>query len=186
MGSRIGWTGTAVFSFHPIKNMTTGEGGMLCTDNKALADKVRRLKFHGLGVDAYDRRMQGRSPQAEVLEPGYKYNMTDISAGLGLRQLSRLDEFNRKRRELADLYLELLRKIPLVKALAAPAYSISDSRHLFIVRLDTDRAGISRDEFMERLKGQNIGTGIHFKAVHLQKFYRENMPQSDGVLLNTE
>ena len=73
----------AAFSFHPRKLLTTGEGGMLCTDDQELLERVRRLKFHGLGVDAFDRSMQGRAPQAEVQEPGYKYNLTDIAAALG-------------------------------------------------------------------------------------------------------
>jgi UDP-4-amino-4-deoxy-L-arabinose-oxoglutarate aminotransferase len=104
----VGETGTAIFSFHPIKNITTGEGGMFCTDDPKMAERISRLKFHGLGVDAYDRETQGRSPQAEVLEPGYKYNMTDMAAVLGLRQLHRVNQFNRKRSQLAARYLEWL------------------------------------------------------------------------------
>ena len=95
-GERVGRTGTSIFSFHPINNMTTGEGGMFCSSDDKLLDRIRRLKFHGLGVDAFDRQTQGRSPQAEALEPGYKYNLTDIAAVLGLGQLARLDEFNRE------------------------------------------------------------------------------------------
>ena len=107
-GERIGCKGTSIFSFHPIKNITTGEGGMFCSDDQELLDHVRRLKFHGLGVDAYDRRTHGRSPQAEVIEPGYKYNMTDMSAALGTSQLARVDELNSKRTELAVRYRERL------------------------------------------------------------------------------
>ncbi len=76
-GQPIGQSGTAIFSFHPIKNITTGEGGMFCTDDGKLAEKIRQLRFHGLGVDAFDRETQGRAPQAEVLTPGYKYNLPD-------------------------------------------------------------------------------------------------------------
>ena len=90
-GEKVGSQGTSIFSFHPIKNLTTGEGGMFCTDQQDLADHVRRLRFHGLGVDAFDRHSQGRKPQAEVLEPGFKYNLTDISAALGRVQLDRLE-----------------------------------------------------------------------------------------------
>ena len=103
-GGHVGKEGTSIFSFHPIKNITTGEGGMFCTDDDRLADRVNRLKFHGLGVDAYDRETQGRAPQAEVWEPGYKYNMTDMAAVLGLGQLNRVDEFNRKREAIAMTY----------------------------------------------------------------------------------
>ncbi len=185
-GEKIGCRGTAIFSFHPIKNMTTGEGGMFCSDDPDLLDRVRRLKFHGLGVDAYDRRQQGRSPQAEVLEPGYKYNMTDISAALGAGQLGRLDSFNARRTELAQYYLERLATVDELLPLALPAWEQRHAWHLFIVRLDIDRAGISRNSFMAELQKRNIGTGIHFRAVHEQKYYRETLKLLPGALPATE
>ena len=185
-GRHVGQEGTSIFSFHPIKNMTTGEGGMFCTDDPELADHVNRLKFHGLGVDAYDRETQGRSPQAEVLEPGYKYNMTDMAAVLGLRQLARVDEFNQKREDLAMKYRERLSGIDEILPLAIPPDTTRHAWHLFIVRFDTDKAGISRDDFMAKLKQRNIGTGLHFRAVHLQKYYRESMGMQRGMLPNTE
>jgi len=185
-GGHVGRCGTAIFSFHPIKNITTGEGGMFCSDDENLLERVRRLKFHGLGVDAYDRHTQGRSPQAEVLEPGYKYNMTDISAVLGLRQLARLDMLNARRTELAMEYRERLAQIEELIPLSDPPYPIKHAWHLFIVRLDIDKAGLTRDEFMKRLKQRNIGTGLHFRAVHLQKYYRECMGLGRGMLPNTE
>jgi UDP-4-amino-4-deoxy-L-arabinose-oxoglutarate aminotransferase len=186
MGERIGRSGSSIFSFHPIKNITTGEGGMFCSDDQSLPDRIRRLKFHGLGVDAYDRNTQGRSPQAQVLEPGYKYNMTDISAALGLSQLKRIDAFNRKRKQLVMQYRERLREIDEILPLSDPFYPIKHAWHLFIVRLDTDRAGMSRDDFMAQLKERNIGTGLHFRAVHLQKYYVESMGTGRGMLPHTE
>ncbi|OQX28233.1 MAG: UDP-4-amino-4-deoxy-L-arabinose--oxoglutarate aminotransferase [Desulfobacteraceae bacterium IS3] len=183
---RIGGKGTSVFSFHPIKNMTTGEGGMFCSDNPKLLEHIRRLKFHGLGVDAYDRDMQGRSPQAQVLEPGYKYNMTDISAVLGIRQLERLETFNNKRAKLAKLYTEKLSDIEEILPLSMPNYDFTHSWHLFIVRLDIEKAGFSRDQFMQKLKDKHIGTGLHFRAVHLQKYYTEVMGMKAGMLPHTE
>ncbi|MFH1475944.1 MAG: aminotransferase class I/II-fold pyridoxal phosphate-dependent enzyme [Verrucomicrobiota bacterium] len=185
-GRRIGASGTAIFSFHPIKNMTSGEGGMVCAEDAALLDTVRRLKFHGLGVDAFDRTMQGRSPQAEVVEPGYKYNLTDIAAVLGRRQLARLDEFNRRRTELALYYRRRLAAVDEILPLKDPPYPMRHAWHLFIVRLDIDRAGLGRDAFMEALKQKNIGTGLHFRAVHLQKYYREKMGCARGMLPDTE
>jgi UDP-4-amino-4-deoxy-L-arabinose-oxoglutarate aminotransferase len=183
---RIGRKGTSVFSFHPIKNMTTGEGGMFCSDNPKLLDHIRRLKFHGLGVDAYDRHTQGRSPQAQVLEPGYKYNMTDISAVLGIRQLERLETFNQKRAALAKLYTEKFSDIDEILPLSMPNYDFRHSWHLFIVRLNIEKAGFSRDDFMQRLKEKHIGTGLHFRAVHLQKYYTEVMGMKAGMLPHTE
>ena len=185
-GRRIGQTGTAIFSFHPIKNVTTGEGGMVCSDDPELLERVRRLKFHGLGVDAYDRTIQGRSPQAQVLEPGYKYNLTDIAAILGLHQLSRLEAFNQRRAELAKRYRERLAEIEFLTPLGDADYPVHHAWHLFIVRLDVDGSGMTRDDFMARLKERNIGIGLHFRAVHLQKFYAESMGLNRGLLPNTE
>jgi len=186
VGKRVGLQGTSIFSFHPIKNITTGEGGMFCSDDQELIDRIGRLKFHGLGVDAYDRHTQGRSPQAQVLEPGYKYNMTDISAVLGLRQLARIDEFNRKRTELAMRYLERLSEVDEILPLSDPPYTMKHAWHLFVVRLDLDRVGFSREHFMGKLKERNIGTGLHFLAVHLQKYYMESMGTHRDMLPNTE
>ena len=185
-GNRIGGIGTSIFSFHPIKNITTGEGGMFCSDDIELLDRIRRLKFHGLGKDAYERDLQGRSPQAQVLEPGYKYNMSDISAVLGLAQLKRINAFNSKRTELALRYRERLKEIDEILPLADPPYPMKHAWHLFIVRLDIDKAGIGRDEFMQELKRRNIGTGLHFLGVHLQKYYAETMGIRPGKLPNTE
>ncbi|WP_455207483.1 aminotransferase class I/II-fold pyridoxal phosphate-dependent enzyme [Kaarinaea lacus] len=182
----VGAQGTSIFSFHPIKNITTGEGGMFCTDDAALAERIRRLKFHGLGVDAFDRETQGRSPQAEVLEPGFKYNLPDMNAVLGIGQLARLEAMNKRRADLAAQYLEQLAGVEELSPLRVPEYSMQHAWHLFVVRLDVERAGISRDELMARLKDLGIGAGLHFRAVHSQKYYREQMPTAPGQLPNTE
>jgi len=185
-GERVGCTGTSIFSFHPIKNMTTGEGGMFCSDDDNLLQSIRQLKFHGLGVDAHDRKQQGRSPQAEVLSPGFKYNMTDISAVLGLGQLSRLDSFIDKRVMLANRYLELLADIEEITPLSVPPSTSIHSWHLFIVRLNLKKAAMSRNQFMEELKKRNIGTGLHFRAVHEQSYYLRTINLQPGSLAATE
>ena len=184
-GEPIGRRGTAVFSFHPIKNVTTGEGGMVCSDDEALLAAVRRLRFHGLGVDAFDRETHGRTPQAEVLEPGFKYNLTDVAAALGIRQLARLDEFDARRTALSNRYHAGLADVPEVRPLGLPAYPMTHAWHLFIVRLE-DGARIGRDALMAALKERGIGTGLHFRAVHLQKYYREAFAVPPGRLPNTE
>jgi UDP-4-amino-4-deoxy-L-arabinose-oxoglutarate aminotransferase len=181
----VGRDGTAIFSFHAIKNVTTGEGGMLCTDDAFLAERVRRLRFHGLGADAFDRARGGRAPQAEVLEPGYKYNLPDMNAVLGVGQLARLGEINRRRSELARLYADYLAQIEEVLPLAVPDYPMQHAWHLYVIRLDTERARVTRDEFMRELKVRGIGTGIHFRAVHTQRFYRETIPVPKDRLQNT-
>jgi UDP-4-amino-4-deoxy-L-arabinose-oxoglutarate aminotransferase len=185
-GQKIGKNGTSIFSFHPIKNITSGEGGMFCSDDFDLVDRIRRLKFHGLGLDAYDRQTQGRSPQAQVLEPGFKYNLPDILAVLGMRQLARVEDFNARRTQLARHYRERLAEMDEIRPLAVPAYSHKHSWHLFIVRLDIEKSKHSRNDFMEELKRRNIGTGLHFRAVHQQKYYRETMKAPPRGLPNTE
>jgi UDP-4-amino-4-deoxy-L-arabinose-oxoglutarate aminotransferase len=185
-GHEIGGRDTAIFSLHPIKNITSGEGGVLTTNDDALAKKVRRLRFHGLEVDAHDRKQQGRNPQAEVQEPGYKQNMADMNAVLALRQLPRLDEFIRRRDEISSLYRRELAGVDGVLPLADPAWPHRHARHLFVVRVDERKAGVDRAAFMEGLKARNIGTGIHFLASHTHRWYRENRPQWMGRLPDTE
>ncbi|OBU13368.1 UDP-4-amino-4-deoxy-L-arabinose aminotransferase [Morganella psychrotolerans] len=171
----IGEKGTAIFSFHAIKNVTCAEGGLIATDNDELAQRIRCLKFHGLGVDAFDRQMQGRKPQAEVVEPGFKYNLSDIHAAIAVVQLSRMDELNARRAQLAKLYREALKGLP-VELLAVPDYPHLHANHLLMIRVDKAVCGIDRDTFMEQLKAVNIGTGLHFRAAHTQKYYRERYP----------
>lgn len=182
-GRAIGAQGTAIFSFHAIKNMTCAEGAMFVTDDQKLADRVRMLKFHGLGVDAYDRLTGGRKPQAQVIEPGFKYNLADINAAIALVQLQRLEAINAKRTELAQAYLQRLEGLP-VQPLSMPTYPQQHAWHLFILRIDPEHCGMDREAFMKALQEQNIGTGIHFIATHLHTYYRQRFP---GVHLpNTE
>ncbi|WP_411751431.1 UDP-4-amino-4-deoxy-L-arabinose aminotransferase [Serratia sp. (in: enterobacteria)] len=182
-GEWVGARGTAIFSFHAIKNLTCAEGGLIATNDDQLADRIRCLKFHGLGVDAFDRQLQGRKPQAEVVEPGYKYNLSDIHAAIAVVQLARLPELNARRKVLAEHYLAALQDSPF-QPLSLPNYPHDHAWHLFMVRVDEQRCGIGRDQLMERLKEVGVGTGLHFRAAHTQKFYRERYPQLS--LPNTE
>ena len=182
-GHHVGCRGTAIFSFHAIKNMTCAEGGLVVTDDEQLAQRIRSLKFHGLGVDAYDRQTHGRAPQAEVISPGYKYNLADINAALALVQLGKLHAANQRRTEIAQRYLRELADTPF-QPLTVPAWPHVHAWHLFIIRVDETRCGLTRDALMEALKAQGIGTGLHFRAAHTQKYYRENFP--DVSLPNTE
>lgn len=182
-GQHVGGKGTAIFSFHAIKNMTSAEGGLVVTDDDQLAQRIRSLKFHGLGVDAYDRQTHGRAPQAEVISPGFKYNLADINAALALVQLGKLPQANQKRAGIAQRYLTELADTPF-QPLAIPAWPHQHAWHLFIIRVDETRCGISRDGLMEQLKAQGVGTGLHFRAAHTQKYYRERYPHLS--LPNTE
>ncbi|MDP8236756.1 MAG: aminotransferase class I/II-fold pyridoxal phosphate-dependent enzyme [Candidatus Erginobacter occultus] len=185
-GRKIGSSGTAVFSFHAIKNLTTGEGGMVVSDDQELIEKVSLLKFHGLAKDAWQRYSRRGSPQVEIITPGYKYNMTDIQASLGLTQLAKVDELNRRRAELAALYDRNLQGIEEILHPVPPQYPHAHSHHLYIVLLDLDRVTVGRDDFLSKLKERNIGTGIHFRAVHTQEYYRETVGTGRGLLPETE
>ncbi len=184
-GRPVGVGGTSIFSFHPIKNMTTGEGGLVCTDDEALAARLRTLRFHGLGADAFQRETQGRAPQVQVVEPGFKYNLPDMNAVLGLSQLARLEEMNGRRAALAARYAERLAGLTGIEPLALPSYPQRHAWHLYIVRVDPERAGLDRDAFMARLKARGIGTGLHFRAAHEHRYYREHYPLKQP-LPNTE
>jgi len=174
-GKHVGDRGTAIFSFHAIKNMTCAEGGLIVTDDEAFANRMRSLKFHGLGVDAFDRQTLGRAPQAEVIAPGYKYNLADINAAIALVQLGKLAQNNARRTEIAGRYLAELANTPFLP-LMQPEWEHQHAWHLFIIRVDEARCGISRNELMEALKAKGIGSGLHFRAAHTQKYYRERYP----------
>jgi len=131
----------AVFSIHPIKSMTTGEGGMILCNDRTRAERMRRLRFHGISRDVWRRYARGGTPQYEVIEPGYKYNMLDIQAAIGIHQFRKLERFNRRRRGLAENYLRLLEDIPELLPLSPPMYDHCHAWHLFVVRLDIDRLG---------------------------------------------
>ncbi|HXA37969.1 MAG TPA: aminotransferase class I/II-fold pyridoxal phosphate-dependent enzyme [Phenylobacterium sp.] len=168
----------AVFSFHPTKNITTGEGGMVICADDALAARIRLLRFHGVAKDAWTRHGRGAAPSYEVVEPGYKYNMMDIQAALGLRQLPKLDRFNAERRRLAGRYDELLAGVAQVAAIGRPTYPCEHAWHLYVVRLDLAALRVDRDEVIAALARENIGVGLHFAALHQQAHYRRR--RGDG------
>jgi dTDP-4-amino-4,6-dideoxygalactose transaminase len=170
-----------VFSFHPIKNMTTGEGGVLVTKDDALAKKLRALRFHGLEKQAWNRYAEGGSLQVEIVLPGFKYNFMDMQAALGIHQLASVGDFNSRRRQLSALYDELLGAVPEIEPLAVPPYDHFHTRHLYVVKL-LDTARLTRDDFIAELKARNVGTGIHFRAVHTQPYYASKYPRWVGAL----
>ncbi len=189
LGSRyrdrpVGAGGDAIFSLQAIKNVTAAEGGMIVTDDDALAERLRRLRFHGLGVDAYGRASQGRSPQAEVIEPGFKYNLPDLCAALAASQLDRLDDINGRRRALAERYRRRLAGLVGIRLLDLPPWPHEHAWHLFVVRVVSE--SITRGGLIEALKAHGIGCGIHFRAVHEQRYYRDHPSPVSADLPNTE
>jgi UDP-4-amino-4-deoxy-L-arabinose-oxoglutarate aminotransferase len=163
-----GFGGIAIFSFHPIKNITTGEGGMITHNDAALERKLRVLRFHGIERDAWKRYGKGGNPEYDIDEPGYKYNLTDIQAALGIAQLERLDEFNRRRCDLVERYRRGLDGIRGIELPGDPPYPHTHSRHLFVVKI----GAMERSLFMEKLSEYNIGYGLHFPPCHRLRYVR--------------
>ena len=159
------------FSFYAGKNMTTGEGGMLTTADDALAERVRALRLHGITKDAWARYGAEGAWSYEVLEPGFKYNLSDLQSAMGLHQLRRLDANNRLRREHARRYTAALENVEEVETPAE-----RDDRlhawHLYVLRLNLDRLHIDRAEFIRRLRESNIGASVHFIPIPLHRAYR--------------
>lgn len=162
----------ACFSFHPNKNMTTAEGGMLVTSSREAARAVRLFRFHGVDKEAWKRQGPTGGPHFRMASLGLKYNLTDLQAALGIHQLKKLDGFNRRRRELADLYRDLLSDVDEVELPAFGGAGVRHAWHLFVVRFRTRKISLSRDEIMDRLRAKGIGTGLHYTAVHLHRYYK--------------
>ena len=182
-GIHVGGFGqNAIFSFHPIKNITTGEGGMITHDDGDLENRLRLLRFHGIERDAWKRYGRGGNPDYDIQTPGFKYNLTDIQAALGLAQLSRLDELNRRRRQLADLYRKGLEGLSGLDLPSVPDYPHTHSWHLFVVKVTS----MERERFMQKLSEYNIGYGIHFPAVHCLSYVRKRYKIKKGELKETE
>ena len=174
-GRRIGAVSEATaFSFYAGKNMTTGEGGMITTNDGALAEGLRSRRLHGISRDAWKRYTAEGSWFYEVAERGFKYNMTDISAAMGLHQLDRLDGFHTRRLELVALYDELLAPLPGVSTPRAPEYADS-SWHLYVIGIDPEVVGRSRNDVIDALGEDNIGTSVHFIPIHYHGFYQDRL-----------
>jgi dTDP-4-amino-4,6-dideoxygalactose transaminase len=171
-GRRIGSFGNlTAFSFYVTKNITTIEGGAVVTEDAELAAAVERLALHGLSQGAWQRFSDAGFRHYEVISPGYKYNMTDVQAAIGLRQLPKLDGWIDHRAGLWDRYDELLSGLPLATP-APPQPGSRHARHLYQVLLHPD-AGVSRDELLDALIERRIGTGVHYRGIHLHTYYRE-------------
>jgi len=158
------------FSFYATKNLTTAEGGML-TGEYEFIEKVRIISLHGMSHDAWKRYSKDGSWYYEVILPGFKYNMTDIQASLGIWQLRKLERFQQRRKEIAQKYNEAFSKkealeIPVEKPYATHAW------HLYVLRLNLNRLKINRDQFIKELNRRNIGTSVHFIPIHIHPYYR--------------
>lgn len=183
-GRRIGGSGNlTAYSFYVTKNITTVEGGALASHDARVAESVERLALHGLSLGAWQRFSDAGFKHYEVVEPGFKYNLTDVQAALGIHQLPRLDAWIERRAELWDRYDDLLAGLPL-ELPAPPDAGTVHARHLYQVLVERD-ARRSRDEVLEVLTEHRIGAGVHYRGVHLHPYYCERYGLAPQALPNT-
>jgi dTDP-4-amino-4,6-dideoxygalactose transaminase len=162
-----------VFSFHPNKNMTTGEGGVVTCRNPEWAERISSLRFHGISKPAFDRFTKKGNQHYEVTAPGFKYNMLDLQAALGLHQLKSLEHFIERRTVLAQRYLDAFAGWTQWQLPSFPTFSHRHAWHLFAPLIKPEAAGMDRDTFIQRMKEENIGTGLHYATIHLHPYYQQ-------------
>ncbi len=189
-GERVGALSgslAACYSFYPIKNMTTIEGGAILTNDDDFADLCRLYSLHGISKDAWKRYSNAGYQHWDTLLPGFKYNMTDVQSAMGLHQVPRLEGFLHTRERYADMYQAAFEDLPAIETLRRTETG-RHAWHLFVILLNLDKLSITRDEFMEALRQENIGTGIHFRSLHIQPYYaktyklkREDLPHAAAV-----
>ena len=160
------------FSFYANKTITTGEGGMAVTDDAALSDRIRLMCLHGLSHDAWDRYGRHGSWDYRIVAPGYKYNLTDIAASIGIHQLARAETLRVEREEIARSYSEAMKGIEEIELPAEDVNRIQ-SWHLFPIKLRLERLTIDRHTFMQKLKDDGVGCSVHWRPLHLHPYYEE-------------
>jgi dTDP-4-amino-4,6-dideoxygalactose transaminase len=160
------------FSFYATKNLTTGEGGMVTANSKQLADRIKMLTLHGISRDAWNRYREDGSWYYEVLETGFKYNLSDLQSAIGIHQLRKLDRFIERRTHYADLYHQAFSGMEELE-LPEPAQDGQHAWHLYALRLNLDRLRIDRSRFMSELRARNIGASVHFIPIPLHPFFKD-------------
>lgn len=161
------------FSFYVTKNIVTGEGGMVVTANQDYADKIQVLALHGMSRDAWERFSDEGYKHYQVVYAGFKYNMMDLQAAIGIHQLPRIDKYWLRRQEIWNRYGEAFADLPVF--LPAPVEpNTKHAYHLYTLLLDTDKVSLTRDQFLAELTKRNIGVGVHYIALHLHPYYQQN------------
>ncbi|TET11910.1 DegT/DnrJ/EryC1/StrS family aminotransferase [Candidatus Aerophobetes bacterium] len=162
----------AAFSFYVTKSITTGEGGMVTTDDNEYAEMIRKMSLHGISKDAWKRYTSEGSWYYEILRPGYKYNMTDIASAIGIHQLRKCDWFYEKRKEIAQMYTRAFKEMEEIQEPVVKPY-IQHAWHLYIIQLNLEKLTMDRARFIQEMKNRNIGTSVHFIPLHMHPYYRK-------------
>lgn len=168
------------FSFYATKNLSTGEGGAAVTDDEAVADRIRLLSLHGMSRDAWKRYSDTGSWYYEVVAPGWKYNLSDVLAAIGVGQLDRFDAFQARRFELVERMRRGLADVPGVRTPVARP-EVDHAWHLFPIALELERLGIDRAAFVRELRAENIGTSVHFIPIHFHPHFRTSLSLREGA-----
>lgn len=185
-GKKVGNIGDlTAFSFYATKNMTTGEGGMLTTNRDDLVEKIRVLSLHGITSDAWARHGDEGYVHWDLLYPGYKYNMFDLQASLGIHQLRKLEYFWRRRKQWVEIYNEALESVAGIQLLREKE-GIKHGYHLYPILIKTEELSVDRDAVLKALKEMRIGVGVHFRALHLLSFYSTTYGFKRGDFPNAE
>lgn len=172
-GQKVGNIGDfTVFSFYVTKNIITGEGGIVTTNNAEWAEKIKILGLHGMSKDAWKRYSNEGFKHYQILYPGYKYNLMDLQASLGLHQIQRADEWLKIREQIWSAYDAAFKDLPLILPKPAEPDTVH-ARHLYTPLIDLERVRVDRDTIQQALQRENIGTGIHFISLHLHEYYRQ-------------
>lgn len=186
-GKKVGTIGDLTcFSFYVTKNVITGEGGMIVTENEDYAGKIKVLALHGMTKDAWHRFSDEGFKHYEVVYPGFKYNMMDIQAAIGIHQLQRVDENALRRKVIWDQYNEAFKGLPVI--MPSDKFSKGDRHayHLYSLLLKIEDLKINRGEFMMALHKENIGSGVHYRALHLHPYYSQEFGLRRGMFPNAE
>ncbi len=173
------------FSFYVTKNIVTGEGGMAITNNQEYADKIKVMGLHGMSKDAWKRFSDEGYKHYQVVYPGFKYNMMDIQAALGIHQLPRVDSYWLRRQEIWDTYNEAFKDLPVFTP-APVAPDTKHAYHLYTLLLNIDRLSITRDQFLDEMTKRKIGVGVHYIALHLHPYYQQTLGHKRGDFPNAE
>jgi dTDP-4-amino-4,6-dideoxygalactose transaminase len=185
-GRKVGTMGDlGCFSFYVTKNLVTGEGGMITTDREDWAIELERWALHGLSKGAWKRYSDDGFKHYEVVHPGYKYNMMDLQAALGIHQIGRLERYHARREEIWKVYDDAFADLPVFTPSPAEPDTVH-GRHLYTLLMDLDSLGRTRDDVQRALHEDNIGTGIHFTALHLHPYYRDTFGYVRGDYPNAE
>lgn len=174
-GKKVGAFGDlGCFSFYVTKNIVTGEGGMVITDNEEYADRIKILALHGMTTDAWKRFGDEGFKRYQVVYPGFKYNMMDIQAAMGIHQLKRVDDYWEKRRHIWQIYDNAFEDLP-IETPKPTEPETKHALHLYTLLIDEAKTGFSRDEFLTAMTEENIGIGVHYRSIPTHPYYRQTL-----------